>query len=120
MKRWFRRVVVFLLLLVWLLVMAFPVVAVVLATQKQIEVGGDEGRQVRVFLVQEREQEGVGIEWTRPVAGPGAGQEAEGGCRETRLVYLMWVGEGENVTYCRCFAEDGSLQESYVGSCGVP
>lgn len=101
-----------LLLLVWLLVMAFPVVAVVLATQKQIEVGGDEGRQVRVFLLQEREQEGLGIEWTGP--------EGEGGCRETRLVYLMWVGEGENVTYCRCDAGDGSLDESYAGSCGGP
>lgn len=114
MKRWLRRVVVFLLLLVWLLVMAFPVVAVVLATQKQIEVGGDAGRQVRVFLLQEREREGLGIEWTRPAAGP----EGEGGCRETRLVYLMWVGEGENVTYCRCYAGDGSVQESYAGGCG--
>lgn len=94
--------------------MLFPVVAVVLATQKQIVVGRDQGRQLRLFLLEEREQEGVGIEWTRPVETGGER------CLQTRLTYLMWVGEGENVTFCRCFAGDGDLRESYAGRCAPP
>lgn len=115
MMRWLRRLAIVLLLFVWALIMAFPVVAVLLATQNQIQIGEEQGRQVRLFLLQEPEQEGIGLEWARPV---GRGDEAP--CLQTSIFYLMWVGEGQNVTFCQCFAGDGSLQESYPGSCTLP
>jgi hypothetical protein len=116
MKRWLRRLFALLLLFVWLLIMLFPVVAVLLATQNQIEVGREQGRHLRLFLLQEREQQGIGIEWSRPAAPPAVDTR----CRQTRLIYLMWVGEGDNVSYCQCFDGDGSLRESHQGSCPAP
>ena len=117
MKRWLRRLLALLLLLIWFLVMLFPVIAVVLATQKQIAVGQEDGRQVRLFLLQEPAQEGVGVEWTRPTSAP---QGEVGHCLQTNLVYLMWVGDAENVTYCRCLDEQGAVLGTEVGTCPNP
>ncbi|MDX1664201.1 MAG: hypothetical protein R3272_10420 [Candidatus Promineifilaceae bacterium] len=113
MRRWLRRGITLFLLALWLLIMAFPLVAVVLATQGQIQVGDVPGNHVRLFLVQERGARGVGIEWTRPVQEPP-------GCAQTSLAYLMWEGEGQSVTYCRCFDENGLLVENRPGACRVP
>ena len=116
MKRWLRRLAIVLLLLVWASVMAFPIFAVLLATQNQLQVGEEQGRRLRLYLVQERAQEGIGIEWARPVAGTGD----DAYCLQTSIRYLMWVGEGQNVTYCQCFTGDRSLQESNRGLCPPP
>ena len=113
--RWLRRLAFVLLLFAWAVIMAFPVVAVLLATQNQLQIGEEQGRRVRLFLLQEPEQEGIGFEWARP-----AEREGEAQCLQTSISYLMWVGEGQNVTFCQCFAGDGSLQGSYPGSCALP
>jgi hypothetical protein len=116
MKRWSRRLLLILFLAIWAVAMLFPLTTVLLATQKQIELGSARGRQLRLFLLQEPDQEGVGLEWTRPVA---ASVQSGDRCRQTRVVYFMWAGEGDNVTYCRCFS-GGSLTVSHPGSCAEP
>lgn len=93
--------------------MAFPFVSVILATQGQIELGEVPGNHVRLFLVQERDAQGIGVEWTRPVNEPA-------GCAQTSLTYFMWEGEGEGVTYCRCYSENGALLENKLGDCQAP
>lgn len=93
--------------------MLFPVLAVVLATQEQIQIGGDAGSHVRLFLLQDRESEGVGIEWTRRVQEPPR-------CAQTSLIYLMWEGEGDNATYCQCYDETGATVVSTPGACSTP
>jgi hypothetical protein len=112
MKRWARRVVYVLLALVWLLVMAFPVVAVVVATQGEIQLGEERaGRHLRLFLVQERDHQGLGLDWSTP---------AEHMCRQGRIIYLMWQGQGENSRYCTCFDASGSVVSSSPGDCDAP
>lgn len=110
MSVWLRRIVYFLVFLLWLVVMAFPIVAAVLATQGQLQVGEQgSARYIRLFLVQESDNEGVGVEWTRPSAAQD--------CREGRIIYLMWEGTGENARYCTCIDGAGSVISSQPGRC---
>ena len=87
MKHWLRRLLYLLIGLVWLLVMAFPIFAVVLASRGEIQLGADPANNSRVFLVQEAEAEGIGIQTVRQQAG-------DGGCSEISVTYLLWAGEG--------------------------
>lgn len=108
---WARRLLYFVLIVIWLLVMAFPVVAVVLATQGEIRVTLDREplpRQLRLFLIQERQQEGLGLEWTTP---------ATDSCYEGHISYFMWQGQGENSVFCTCVGEAGSVVFSAPGTC---
>lgn len=92
--------------------MLFPVMAVVLATQEQIQIGKETNSHVRVFLVQEGERVGVGFEWTRRVREPAQ-------CAQTSLIYLMWEGEGDNATYCQCYDETGAIVVSRPDACSA-
>jgi hypothetical protein len=75
--------------------MSLPLLTVVLVRQGQIQVGRPESSQVRLFLLQERQVEGVGLEWSRP-------RRQEPGCRQTSVIYFMWRGQGENVRFVTC------------------
>ena len=83
-------------IIVWLFIMAFPVVAFTLSTRGQINLGNEQGNHIRIFLLQEVDNEGVGFEWTRET------RRSEN-CLTTSINYLMWDGEGEPVTFCQCF-----------------
>ncbi|RMG97165.1 MAG: hypothetical protein D6706_09025 [Chloroflexi bacterium] len=108
MRTWLRRLLYLLIVVVWLLVMSFPFVAFKLATDGQLLIGNN-GRHVRLFLIQERTANGVGVEWTRPFS-------RDRSCTRTSITYLLWEGEGENVTYCQCFdTQSNSLLTS--GTC---
>jgi hypothetical protein len=96
MHPWFRRIIYLVVILAWLLIMCFPTFAFLLATRGQLQVGNRDGRYVRIFLLQEPEAEGIGVEQQRLLSEPI-------GCRQTSIHYFMWVGEGENVSYCQCF-----------------
>ena len=75
--------------------MSLPLLTAVLARQGQIQVGRPEGSRVRLFLLQERQVEGVGLEWSRPL-------RQEPGCHRTTVIYFMWRGQGENVRFVTC------------------
>jgi hypothetical protein len=94
-NEWGRRFGCLLLLLLWLIIMSLPLLTVVLVRQGQIQVGRPESSQVRLFLLQERQVEGVGLEWSRP-------RRQEPGCRQTSVIYFMWRGQGENVRFVTC------------------
>ena len=111
---WLRRLLYALLLLLWLIVIAFPFVAFRLATNGQIQIGGDERRNVRLFLVQEEDLEGVGVEWIRP------SRDREN-CADGTVSYFFWEGQGDNIRYCQCYdASSGAFLSSSTQSCRVP
>ncbi len=89
-----------LVLLVWLALMLLPALAFVLARNGQVQVGDSDGRHWRLFLVQDADAEGLGLEVARPVApsldAPGAT------CLRTNVGYWLWTGEGQDVAYCQC------------------
>ena len=97
MKRWLRRLLYSFLLLIWVMVMSFPIVAFTLANKGQIQVGGADYR-IRLFMVLDEDTEGVGIEWQRPLSSTPT-------CQRTSVTYITWVGEAENARYCSCEEE---------------
>lgn len=109
---WLKRLLYLVLFVLWLLVMSFPISAAILAINGQIEVGSQQSaHHVRVFLVQERNQEGIGLEWTR--------QASVAECRQGSITYAMWEGSAENARYCTCIDATGSVIRSEPGTCSV-
>ena len=116
MKRWLRRIAYLLVVLLWLLLISFPIVAFFLATQGQIQIGEPNRNGLRLFMVQERSSQGIGLQWSRAMAGPD-----QAGCSQTSLRYYLWEGsdQGENVDYCQCF-DPQTEQPLPVNSCVQP
>ena len=77
-----------------------PRVAVVRAGSGQSHRGNGEGRHWRLFLLQEPDFEGLGLERARPVAPPLAAPSAA--CMATSVSYWLWAGEGQDALYCQC------------------
>ena len=100
MKGWPRRVLMLVFVLLWLAVMLFPTLAVVLARNGQLQMGDSDGRHWRLFLLQEPDFEGLGLERTRLVAPPLSAPAAV--CLQTSVAYWLWAGEGHDARYCQC------------------
>jgi hypothetical protein len=98
MKRWLRRLGYLFIIIIWLVVMAFPIFAFTLAGRGEMMFGEPAGSHVRLFLLQEPDAEGVGVEWTRPYRSQPA-------CTRTSVTYLMWEGRSQNTNYCQCINE---------------
>ena len=111
MKRWLRRLVYLLVVIIWLLVMAFPIFAFVLSGRGEMMFGDQAGSHVRLFLLREPDVEGVGVEWTRPY-------RPQTGCTQTRITYIMWEGQSENTSYCQCF--DPQQGTAVPAACSPP
>ena len=75
-----------------------PIFACRLITNGVLQIGNENGNFLNVFLLQEPEQEGVGIQWSRSF-------DDEAICTSTSVRYFMFEGEGENLDYCSCTHE---------------
>jgi hypothetical protein len=109
MNRWLRRGGCILILGVWLVIMCFPTFAFVLGVRGEFRIGSQDRANLRLFLVQETEAKGLGLQWTRLYA-------AEQGCWLTTVNYLLWQDEGSNVSqnsrFCNCFDPETGRQFS--------
>lgn len=99
MKRWLWRLGYLLALIIWLMVMAFPIFAFTLAGRGEMMFGEPTGSHVRLFLLREPDAEGVGVEWTRPYS-------SQPTCTHTSVTYIMWEGRNQNTSYCQCINEN--------------
>lgn len=107
MKRWLGRGGYIFVFVAWIMLMCFPTFAFVLATRGEIQIGDPNRRNLRLFMLQEEENQGVGLQWTRR-------QATEENCWLTTVHYLLWQGENTNNGYdtrfCQCFdAQGGQL-----------
>jgi hypothetical protein len=108
MGRWLKRLLTLVLLIIWFLIMLFPCMAFSLATRTEIEIGSN----VRIFLVSEETDEGVGVEWKRPFSAN------DQQCEQTAVNYFMWTGEGDNASYCQCTdTATGEQLPTTTGAC---
>ncbi len=113
MNRWLKRILFLILLILWLFLISLPYFAFRLAARDQLEVGSPENH-VRIFLLQDADAEGIGLERTRP-------QRVDSlQCSETSVRYFMWVGEPENVIYCQCQDATGAALTATNGRCRIP
>jgi hypothetical protein len=111
MKQWLRRLGYLIIVIIWLLVMAFPIFAFTLAGRGELTFGDATGSHVRLFLLREPDVEGVGVEWTRPY-------RPQPTCTRTNITYIMWEGRNENTSYCQCFDEISGA--ALPAACNLP
>lgn len=98
---WLRRLLILLFVLFWMALVLTPTMAFYLSRNGQIQVGRTEGRHWRVFLIQQADTEGLGLEQSRPVAAP-ADATGDISCLKTTIKYWMWAGEGQSAAFCQC------------------
>jgi hypothetical protein len=103
MKKWSKRILYPLLFIAWLLIMCLPITMVALARNGSMQVGKEDRTHLRLFMVQEDRDNGVGMAFTRATGDS---------CQRTSLVYLMWEGEGENSSYCQCYDSTGGVVDN--------
>jgi hypothetical protein len=120
MKRWSKRAGCLLAILAWLILVSFPVIAFLLATQGQIQIG-DSSSGLRLFLLQDSDNQGLGLQWTRPYNNPGAVHQSPNECNRTSLRYFLWEGDSadQNSDYCQCL-DSQTQQPLPTNACTLP
>ena len=114
MNPWLKIIGRSFFIVAWLLVISLPILAFALAARQQLQIGKSEHNHLRIFLLQEKEAEGVGFELVRPFSETPP-------CDQTSVRYLMWRGSPENVTFCHCYdTQDGTSLPAIAGSCSPP
>lgn len=108
-----KKLGIVILVTVWFILIMMPTFAIFLASRQQIDV--DIGNtKLRIFLLQQANAEGLGIESTHP-------SKVNANCQQTSVRYLMWVGESENVIFCHCQdPQTNSSIPAFNGSCLPP
>ena len=85
--------------LIFLIILGLiPLFGCRLVTQGVLQFGDEEGRFLNIFMLQDPDQEGIGMQWSRAF-------DDEAVCTRTTVRYYMFVGEGENFDYCECTNE---------------
>lgn len=120
MKLWVRRLLILLFVLFWLAVILTPTLAFVLARNGQVQVGRAEGRHWRLFLLQDVDTEGLGLERSRALAPPpGAPPSVQ--CFRTTVDYWLWTGVGNVADFCHCTdMATGNAADFLPPACAVP
>jgi hypothetical protein len=114
MNRWPRYFGYLVFLLVWLVLISLPTFAFILAARGQIELGSSESQYLRVFLLQEKDDEGLGVEYARSVS-------SQPHCLQTSVSYFLWAGQAQNVAFCQCIdPTTSSLLPAFPGPCYPP
>lgn len=122
MNIWLKRLLIAVVLIVWFLLIISPTLAVVLARNGQLQLGSPDGPHTRLFLLQEADNEGLGLERARAVPSP-PGVESSVICLQTNVRYWMWTPGVENqpVDYCQCIdTATGSTIPELPPACQVP
>lgn len=109
-----------LFILFWLALVLTPTLAFVLARNGQVQIGGIDSRHWRLFMLQQADSEGIGLERARPVdPPPGSGESVQ--CLRTSIDYWMWNGEGAPATYCQCTdTTTGTMVDIIPPACLLP
>lgn len=108
-RRLIRPLLYLVFILAWLFVMSLPVAAFLIATRGEIRLGRETQSSIRIFLVQESEAQGLGLEWNRQ-----HGHTED--CAKTTVRYFLWEGSepGQSVEYCRCYDPGSGLSRETV------
>lgn len=100
-----RRVGCGLMVVLWFAVLLLPCFLVTLAVQQEIVIGrsGAPGELLRVWLIMEPDQRGVGVS-TTALSEPGADQL----CVQTDTRFVLWQGSEPPRVYCECYQRAAS------------
>ncbi len=106
-------------LVVWFVVLLSPCILLFLAIRGEISIstGSAPDQRVRIWLIQEPRQSGIGLSNTQ------VRQNADGLCVQTNVSFVLWQGEAEPTAYCECYtqAETGwQIVSAEEGACQIP
>jgi hypothetical protein len=96
-----RRAAYVIATVVWLVLMTLPILAFILAARGEIMLGDDPGSNVRLFMVNEDELHGIGLQRTSEI---NFGED----CYRTSVDYLLWEGDAseQDIDFCTCYDLD--------------
>jgi hypothetical protein len=113
-----RRIGCSILVVMWFIILLLPCFCFALALQGEISVqlGDVPGQSLRIWLLNESDQRGLGI--SRPVVSAHDGQV----CIQTQVSFVMWAGSATGTSFCDCYTRsDGetvwNLMSSSEGTC---
>ena len=94
-----RRIGCTIALILWFALLLLPCFLIVLATQGEIAIAQGElpGQQLRVWLIMEADQRGLGM------SSATAYREDDAACVQTDTRFWLWQGAAEPVSYCECY-----------------
>lgn len=94
-------------LVIWFTLLLLPCVLFTLAVNQEIAIptGDLPGQQVRIWLVMEVEQRGLGYS----TASVTQRSETEV-CLTTDIGFLLWQGQAEAARYCECYARSSASE----------
>ncbi len=103
-------------LIIWFIVLLTPCFMIILAAQGQIVIrtGSVPEQQIRIWLIQEANQSGIGISTPQTILLD------EGLCIATSVSFVLWRGEADSTQFCDCYDDtDVGLQfiSTIQGSC---
>jgi hypothetical protein len=104
-------------LVIWAVLILSPCASILIATQRDITIplGELPGQALRVWLIEEPTQRGIGISTPRLI-----GEVASGtACVEVSSRFILWMGQGEPTTICECYARQGESWEYLSGTAGI-
>lgn len=97
-------------IILWFLLLLSPCLCIMLASRGEvtIDTGSAPEQQLRVWMIQEARQRGLGISNGRVVL-----QDDNNVCVRTDVSFLLWEGEAESISFCECYSQtDGAWQRS--------
>jgi len=101
----FRRGGCLILLICWFTFILSPCLLITLAQQGEIVIsqGNLPNQQIRIWLIMEIDQRGIGISNTSQ-------HEVDNAlCLQTDVRFLFWQGEGEPTSYCECYSRSENM-----------
>jgi hypothetical protein len=106
-----RRLTYIIVTIIFLIVMSLPVFAFVLAARGELMVGNEQGKFLRLFMVNADRAEGIGLQRVRQSAG-------DDNCLQGSVRYFLWEGQSQtlNADYCTC-VNAGAVRETVPGRC---
>ncbi len=96
------------LVALWFLLLLTPCFCLVLATQGEIAIpqGGAPGQMMRIWLIMDADQRGLGVSSTT------ARQPAENAvCVESNTRFILWTGSADPAVSCECYERDSAEAE---------
>jgi hypothetical protein len=102
-----RRVGCWIAVVVWFLLLLTPCFCIALATQGEIIIpqGSAPGQQIRIWLIMETEQRGLGVS-----SASVKQTEPNALCVETNTRFLFWTGQSDPLVSCECYMQDSADQ----------
>jgi hypothetical protein len=106
-------------LVVWFVILLTPCAFFLLATQEQITItlGAAPEQTLRIWLINEVKERGVGISWASVTA-----ENETGLCVQTNTRFILWMGKADNATFCACYTRQSPAASwmpgrAYSGAC---